>query len=102
MTFPVLVEPFAGQFAATLAGVPGVRVTAATREEAIAKVKAVIAERIGRGELVGVEVESPSPVDIAGKYASDPTLQGICVEAYRERDAEVAEVSGDRDADRKP
>ncbi len=97
MTFPVLVEPSDGQFAATLVGAPEVRVTAATREEAIAKVKAEIAERVGRGELVGVEIDWLSPVDIAGKYASDPTLLEICAEAYRQRDEELAEASRDRE-----
>ena len=42
MTFPVLVQPVNGQFAATLVGAPEVRVTASTRAEALAALETLI------------------------------------------------------------
>lgn len=89
MTFAVLVESHEKQFAAELVGVPGIRFVASTREEAIAGLQAQIAQRVGRGELVSLEVGAISPVDLAGSYANDPTLRGICAEAYRQRDVEL-------------
>ena len=45
MTFPVLVEPCEGQFAAVLVGAPQVRVVGSTREGAIIALKMEIAQR---------------------------------------------------------
>jgi hypothetical protein len=42
MTFPVLVEAHNGQFAASLAGVLGLRVVESTRSQAIAALRAEI------------------------------------------------------------
>ena len=88
MTFPVIVEPCGAQFAAVLVGVPEVRVIASTREEAIAAIKGEIAQRVGRGELVSLEVDTLSVTDLAGKYASDPAIRQICEEAYERRNTE--------------
>jgi len=88
MTFPILVVPWEGQFAAELVGAPEVRVVGSTRGEAIAGVKAEIAERIGRGELLSLEIDALGATDLAGKYAADPTLAEICADAYSQRDAE--------------
>ena len=89
MTFPVLVESHEGRFSATLVGTSDVRAIAATRGEAIAALKAEIAQRVGHGELVSLEVDTVPVSSLAGKYASDPTLLEICEEAYRQRDAEL-------------
>ncbi len=91
MTFPVLVQSFEGRFAAAVVGAPEVRVVGSTREEAITALRAEIAQRVGRGELLALEVDTPGAADLAGKYATDVTLPEICADAYRQRDAEIRE-----------
>jgi hypothetical protein len=88
MTFSVIVKPCGAQFAAVLVGVPEVRMIASTREEAIAALKEEIAQRVGRGELFSLEVDTSGVTDLAGKYASDPAIRRICDEAYERRNAE--------------
>lgn len=91
MTFPVSVHPAAGQFEATLVGAPEVCATAATREEALAKLESAIAKRLDKGELVALEVRRRGLAGLFGKFRDDPTLREICAEAYKERDAELQE-----------
>ena len=88
MTFPVVVEACDGQFAASLVGVPNVRVVSPTRSQAIDALKVVIEQRIATGELLSLEVETTGISSLAGKYEADPTLRAICDEAYKLRDAE--------------
>jgi len=91
MTFPVLVQPANGQFAATLVGAPDVRATASTRAEALAALEMAIERRIAQGELLTVEVGGRGVSRLAGKYRDDPTLREICEAAYQQRDAEPVE-----------
>ncbi len=88
MSFPVLVEMQAGQFAASLAGVPNVRVVQPTRSQAITALKSEIQQRIELGELLSLDIESVSVSSLAGRYSDDPTLREICEDAYQLRDAE--------------
>ena len=91
MTFSVIVHPTAGQFEATLVGAPEVRATAATRLEALAALETAIEKRVEEGELVTLEIGRKGLAGLFGKYRDDPTLQDICDEAYKERDADVRE-----------
>lgn len=91
MTFPVLVHPADGQFEATLVGLPDVRATAPTREEALAALESAIEQRLERGELVALEVRRRGLAGLFGSYRDDPTLREICEQAYRERDAGAGE-----------
>ncbi len=91
MTFPILVKARGGQFAASLAGEPNVRVVEATRSEAIDALKSKIQQRIKQGELLSLEIEAEGVSNLAGKYRDDPTLGKICDEAYQLRDAERGE-----------
>lgn len=88
MTFSVLVEACDGQFAASLAGVPKVRVVGPTRSEAIDALKAEIEHRVALGELLALDIETIGVSNLAGKYEADPTLRKICDDAYRDRDAD--------------
>jgi len=88
MNFPVVVETIDGQFAASLAGVPSVRVVKPDRAEAISGLKAEIQHRVAVGELLSLEIDALSISSLAGKYSSDPTLDHICDEAYQLRDAD--------------
>ena len=87
VTFSVFVEAYENRFTATLVGAPEVRVTASTRAEEIAALKAEIAQRVGQGELISLEVQPAGVVGLAAKYASDPTLAEISRDAYLDRDA---------------
>ena len=91
MTVPVIVHPSNGQFEAALVGAPDVRVTAATREEALTALESAIAKRLDQGDLVALEVRRRGLAGLFGKYRDDPTLREICETAYRERDADVHE-----------
>lgn len=51
------------------------------------------------GQNAAVEVAPDGIFSLAGRFADDPTLQGICDEAYRERDEERALVVEPRDVD---
>jgi hypothetical protein len=88
MTFPVVVEACEGQFAASLVGVPSVRVVGPTRSQAIDALKVVLEQRIALGELLSLDIEPTGISTLAGKYEADPTLRAICDEAYHVRDAE--------------
>lgn len=88
MTFPVVVEACDGQFAASLVGVPHVRVVGPTRSQAIDALKVVLEHRIALGELLSLDIEPTGISSLAGKYEADPTLRAICDEAYQLREAE--------------
>jgi hypothetical protein len=88
MTFPIVIEASDGQFAASLLGVPTVRVIGSTRSQAIDGLKKKLEHRVARGELLSLDVETIGVSGLAGKYEADPTLRAICEEAYRLRDTE--------------
>jgi hypothetical protein len=88
MPFPVMVEACDGQFAASLVGVPNVRVVGSTRAQAIDAMRDELEHRVARGELLSLDLETIGVSSLAGKYEADPTLRTICDEAYQLRDAE--------------
>lgn len=90
MTFAVLVKPERGQFTATLVGAPDVRVTGESRDGALSALSDQIAQRVATGELATLEIDSRGVRSLLGRFADDPTLQDICDDAYRQRDAEQA------------
>ncbi len=91
MSFPVFINQDNGHFVATLVGSPDVRVTAPSRESALAEMRLVLKQRMSQGELVFLDLEPEGILAMAGKYRDDPTIQDICDEIYRERDAEPKE-----------
>ena len=90
MTFSVIVVSSEDRFSAALVGEPKVCGLGATRAAAIAALKTEVGQRIQRGELITLDIDSGGIAGLAGKYAADPTLEDICREAYRERDAEIS------------
>lgn len=88
MTFPIVVEANDGQFAASLVGVPNVRVIGPTRSQAIDGLKEELEQRVALGELLSLDIETIGVSSLAGKYEADPTLRTICDEAYQLRDVE--------------
>jgi hypothetical protein len=89
MNFPVSIESSGGQFTAALLGAPGVCVIATTREAAIAELRKVVSERVTKGQIESLEIPPRSVTDFIGIFQDDPTLDEICEEAYRQRDAEL-------------
>jgi len=88
MTFPILVEPSDGQFAASLLGEPKLRVIGRTRSQALDALKTEIEHRVAIGELLSLEIDTIGVTNLAGKYETDPTLPTICSEAYARRDSD--------------
>ena len=88
MTFPIVVEPCDGQFAASLIGEPKVRVVGRTRSQALDALKTEIEHRVAIGVLLSLEIDTIGVTDLAGKYQTDPTLRTICSDAYQNRDAD--------------
>jgi hypothetical protein len=84
MMFSVMIEPYDGQFAATLLGAPTIRAVGATRDDALRALHTDLAQ----GEFVTLEISTQGVTDLAGTYSTDPTLRDICAEVYRLRDAE--------------
>ncbi len=56
MSFAVLVEAQEGQFAASVAGAPNVRVVQPTRSLAIAALRSEIQQRVEIGEMLSLEI----------------------------------------------
>jgi hypothetical protein len=88
MTFPILVEPSDGQFAASLLGEPKLRVIGRTRSQALDALKMEIERRVAIGELLSMEIDTIGVTNLAGKYETDPTLRTICSESYARRDSD--------------
>ena len=91
MTFSVIVSPVEDRFAAALVGEPEVRAVGRTREAAISALKSEVVQRVERGELITLDIDAVGVTSLAGKYRDDPTLEAICADAYRERDAEITQ-----------
>ncbi len=89
MNFSGMVHNVHGQFEAALVGAAEVRATSATRADMLAALETVIEKRVQQGELVTLEIGRKGLAGLFGKYRDDPTLQDICDEAYKERDADV-------------
>ena len=88
MTFPIVVEPCDGQFAASLLGEPKVRGVGRTRSQAVDALKTEIEHRVAIGELMSLEIDTIGVTDLAGRYQTAPTLRTICSEAYEKRDSD--------------
>lgn len=88
MTFPIVVEPCDGQFAASLLGEPKVRVVGRTRSQALDALKTEIEHRVAIGEFLSLEIDTIGVTSLAGKYETDPTLRSICDNAYQNRKAD--------------
>jgi hypothetical protein len=76
---------------ATLVGSPDVRVSAPTREEALAEIRTILQTRVRHGDLVFVETPLEGIAAFAGKYRDDPSLTQIREYIYLARDAEPKE-----------
>lgn len=90
MNFPVSVESSGDRFTVSLMGAPELRVSGVTREAAIAELREVVSQRVNKGQIASLEIPVGSVTDFIGVFRDDPTLDDICEEAYRQRDAELS------------
>jgi len=96
-------QPGNGYVAAVL-GIPDCVAQGRTKEEAIAKAKAALAERLAQGEIVTIDIESAHAertgnpwLDNFGRFKDDPTFDDFLaeIEVYRrELDADFGHVPG--------
>jgi hypothetical protein len=90
MTFPILVQPHAGKFQASVLGSSAMVAEGTTKEEALSALRTRIHQRLANGELVLLDVPHRAVTDFAGLFQDDPTLEEMVKEIYRERDAQKA------------
>lgn len=87
MTLPVHIQVKGGRVTASLLGAPDLQATEATREKAIAALRAQIGSDLAEGDLIFIDVEVGGVSALAGRYHDDDSLDEISAEAYRSRDA---------------
>ncbi len=80
-------------FIATALGWPACAGTGETKDEAVVKVRAAVAERLARGEILRVQIEEPQSVKstdpweaMAGRFADDPHWDEFQAELRRIRE----------------
>lgn len=54
----------------------------------MAELRKVVTQRMTNGQIASLEIPPGSVTDVIGVFQDDPTLDEICQEAYRQRDAE--------------
>lgn len=99
-TQPVFIEKGEDEtYKATMLGWPGVAASAATREEALSRLRQILQSRLASGEIVNLDVEVPQSehpwLKHAGLFADNPLFDQVLeeVEAYRrELDSEMEET----------
>ncbi len=85
MRFPVMVEAREGRFTASLLGASEVRGVGSTRDQAIARLRVEIRQRIDRGELLSLEVEDTGVTSQAGTSEDGRRRAVADARALRER-----------------
>jgi predicted RNase H-like HicB family nuclease len=102
MRYQVFVESQSEhQFVASVVGVPNCVAEGTSKEEAITKAKTALTEKMARGELVTIEIES-QPINREsdpwlkhfGIFAKEPTFENFLeeVSAYRQAVDEETET----------
>ncbi len=87
MTCDILIRPTESGFAATILGLPDCTTEAATRDEAIQRVKAEAEDLLAKSEIVQAEINgTPARKSFAGMWANDSTFNDFvaAMKAYRE------------------
>jgi hypothetical protein len=100
MTHPVFIEKDQGDSVkATVIGWPGLSVSAATRQEALARLRELLRDRLTDGEIVQLDVEPPGAehpwLESAGIFENNPLFDEVLeeIEVHRRAiDAETRET----------
>lgn len=84
-----------GNVLATVLGLPECRVEAANRQQAIATLQVLLAERLQQAEIVSLEIQHSKTattkdpwVEFAGVFQDDPDFADIAASIRAERDEE--------------
>lgn len=91
MSLAILVEQSGTDYSASVPGIPQMKIVRASRADAVVALEAEIRRRVQVGGLLPIELAAGGVTNLAGMFRDNPTLSDICDEAYRQRDAEVAE-----------
>ena len=88
MTYNVLVKRTNGQFTATVLGIPNFTVEASTRNEAVERARAAMADLLSDGELIQIDLPvltHPALTHFVGMWANDETFDDftIAMKSYR-------------------
>ncbi len=94
MTYSILVEENgADGFQATALGLPECRAVAITRDQALAKLRAALAKRLSKAEIVEVEIPQSAQAEhswerFAGMFEDEPLFDQVLedIEARRRED----------------
>jgi hypothetical protein len=78
----------ANGFTAELVGVPGMSRSGANRKEVVEALRQDVRDSMQRGEFEWMDIEAPGAMAVFGTHASDPYLENIVNDIYRQRDAE--------------
>jgi len=106
LTYSVLLEPLdKGGFLATVLGWPQCQAVGENREEAIARLRELVAARLEKAEVVSMEVEPPQKehpwMKFAGMFKDDPyfdEMMEFIEEDRRRLDAEMEAYYREMDA----
>ncbi|BAU13680.1 hypothetical protein LEP3755_42210 [Leptolyngbya sp. NIES-3755] len=101
-TLSILLERETNGFRASVLGLPDCQASGSTREEALAKVQAVLNDRLQSAEIITIPHHSSSLANLTGIFKDDPQWDEFqaAIASYREiTDAELA-AEYDREADR--
>ena len=81
-----------GKFRATLVGSPEMTAGGATRDEAVAALRAALDAQASNGEIVWIDVPKATPRRVREPYTPEQSemMREIVAEIYRERAAEKA------------
>ena len=93
MTIPVWVEQQNGKFTASVPGVPQLKATADTRDDAIRSLSQLVQVCVRRGALVLVEMPEFSTMPVPHRVPTEEEIEAtreMVAEIYRQRDEEKA------------
>jgi hypothetical protein len=82
-----------GQFTAQAVGLPDVRATCATREEALVHVQKILRALLASGHLVAIDVTSENPLlNWVGADPNDPDEQAYLEALARDKQADLEQT----------
>lgn len=99
MTYSVLVEDNGERsFQAVALGLPDCRAVAATREQALAKLRKILSKRLAQAEIVEVEIPESTSAEhpwkrFAGMFENEPLFDDVLEDIVAQRQADLEDTS---------
>ena len=90
MMCAVRVTPDNGRFRAAVVGAPEMNAGGATRDEAVAALRATLDAEASNGEIVWIDVPAARPAPLAVEWTAEMVaeMNAIVEDIYREREAQ--------------